>query len=222
MSTAKTAPFDKVLVANRGEIAVRVIRTAKSLGYKTVAVYSDADVGAPHVALADEAVCIGPAPVGESYLVADKILEAAKLTGAIHNGEGKKTFTPAPAKAKKAAPIATKPVSISFATGKYVLDENAKSIIDEQFADIAKAFTNARVRIEGNTDNTGSRATNQQLSEKRAGSVARYLEKQYNMDKNRFVIIGNGPDKPIKGCETNANAACRSKNRRTDFQLIAE
>jgi geranyl-CoA carboxylase alpha subunit len=82
--------FDKILIANRGEIAVRVIKTAKSLGYKTVAVYSDADVNAPHVALADEAVNIGTAPVGESYLSASKIIAAAKLTsaGAIHPGYG--------------------------------------------------------------------------------------------------------------------------------------
>lgn len=82
--------FQKVLVANRGEIAVRVIRSAQSLGYRTVAVFSEADSNAPHVAIADEAICIGGAPVGESYLVADKIIAAAKKTGAdaIHPGYG--------------------------------------------------------------------------------------------------------------------------------------
>ena len=82
--------FQKVLVANRGEIAVRVIRSAQSLGYRTVAVFSEADANAPHVAIADEAICIGGAPVGESYLVADKIIAAAKKTGAdaIHPGYG--------------------------------------------------------------------------------------------------------------------------------------
>ncbi len=82
--------FQKVLVANRGEIAVRVIRSAQSLGYRTVAVFSEADSNAPHVALADEAICIGGAPVGESYLVANKIIAAAKRTGAdaIHPGYG--------------------------------------------------------------------------------------------------------------------------------------
>lgn len=89
-SKRKQVTFDKVLIANRGEIACRVIRTAKSLGYKTVAVYSEADADAPHVLLADEAVCIGPAPVGESYLLADNILSACKKTGAqaVHPGYG--------------------------------------------------------------------------------------------------------------------------------------
>jgi geranyl-CoA carboxylase alpha subunit len=82
--------FDKILVANRGEIAVRVIRSARELGYRTVAVYSEADANALHVQQADEAVCIGPAPVGESYLRGDNILAAAELTGAqaIHPGYG--------------------------------------------------------------------------------------------------------------------------------------
>ena len=82
--------FNSVLIANRGEIACRVIRTAKDLGYRTVAVYSDADADAPHVRLADDAVRIGPGPVGESYLVPELILAAAKTSGAqsIHPGYG--------------------------------------------------------------------------------------------------------------------------------------
>jgi len=74
--------LESVLVANRGEIARRIIRTARGLGVRTVAVYSQADAGAPHVAEADEAVLIGPPPVRESYLRADAILEAARRTGA--------------------------------------------------------------------------------------------------------------------------------------------
>jgi geranyl-CoA carboxylase alpha subunit len=82
--------FQKILIANRGEIAVRVIRTARTMGFRTVAVYSEADAGALHVAEADQAVCIGAAAVGESYLVAEKILAAAEKTGAdaIHPGYG--------------------------------------------------------------------------------------------------------------------------------------
>jgi propionyl-CoA carboxylase alpha chain len=82
--------FKKILIANRGEIACRVIKTARRMGIKTVAVYSEADRDARHVELADEAVLLGPAPSRESYLVADKIIAACKHTGAeaVHPGYG--------------------------------------------------------------------------------------------------------------------------------------
>lgn len=80
----------KLLIANRGEIACRVMRTARRMGIATVAVYSDADANAVHVKMADEAVHIGPSPARESYLIAERILKAAKDTGAdaIHPGYG--------------------------------------------------------------------------------------------------------------------------------------
>ena len=83
-------PITKILIANRGEIACRVMRTAKKMGIATVAVYSDADARAPHVLMADEAVHIGPSPAAQSYLIADKIIEACKKTGAdaVHPGYG--------------------------------------------------------------------------------------------------------------------------------------
>jgi propionyl-CoA carboxylase alpha chain len=82
--------FNKILIANRGEIACRVMKTARRMGIKTVAVYSEADRDAVHVGMADEAVSIGPAPAAQSYLVMEKIIEAAKKTGAeaIHPGYG--------------------------------------------------------------------------------------------------------------------------------------
>ena len=82
--------FSKILIANRGEIACRVMTTARRMGIRTVAVYSDADANSRHVAMADEAVRIGPAPASESYLRSDRIVAAVKATGAdaVHPGYG--------------------------------------------------------------------------------------------------------------------------------------
>src|ERR1019366_191610 len=82
--------FSKILIANRGEIAVRIIKTARRLGVKTVVVYSEADADSLAVEMADETVFIGPAPANQSYLVADKIIAACKQTGAeaVHPGFG--------------------------------------------------------------------------------------------------------------------------------------
>ena len=83
-------PIERILVANRGEIAVRIMKTAQKMGIQTVAVFSEADRGAPHVRIADRAECIGPAPVDQSYLLTDKVLEAARIheADAIHPGYG--------------------------------------------------------------------------------------------------------------------------------------
>src|SRR5271157_1466916 len=88
--TSEAAMFQKILIANRGEIACRVIRTARTMGIRAVAVYSEADRDARHVELADESVCIGPPPSKESYLAMDKIIAACKQTGAeaVHPGYG--------------------------------------------------------------------------------------------------------------------------------------
>jgi propionyl-CoA carboxylase alpha chain len=102
----KTGMFKKILIANRGEIACRVIRTAKRMGIATVAVYSDADARAPHVMMADEKVRLGPPPASESYLNAELIIDACKATGAeaVHPGYGflseRESFARALAKAK--------------------------------------------------------------------------------------------------------------------------
>ena len=82
--------FSKILIANRGEIACRIIRTAKRLGYRSVAVYSEADADAPHVAAADEAVCVGAPTPQQSYLNSQALLAAAARAGAdaVHTGYG--------------------------------------------------------------------------------------------------------------------------------------
>ena len=82
--------FSKILIANRGEIAVRIIRACKEMGISTVAVYSEADKEALHVALADESFCIGPYPSDQSYMDEDKLISAALVSGAqaIHPGYG--------------------------------------------------------------------------------------------------------------------------------------
>ncbi|MGO3058751.1 MAG: biotin carboxylase N-terminal domain-containing protein, partial [Halomonas sp.] len=89
-SNLRNTPFDTLLIANRGEIACRVMRTARLMGLKTVAVYSDADANARHVREADEAIRIGPAAARESYLNIEAVIDAAKRTGsgAIHPGYG--------------------------------------------------------------------------------------------------------------------------------------
>src|SRR6185369_11872533 len=82
--------FEKILIANRGEIAVRIIRACKELNIRTVAVYSDADASSMHAQLADEAICIGPGPSSQSYLKIDRIISAAEIgdVDAIHPGYG--------------------------------------------------------------------------------------------------------------------------------------
>ncbi|MBV7393851.1 acetyl-CoA carboxylase biotin carboxylase subunit [Mameliella sediminis] len=100
--------FDKILIANRGEIACRVIKTARKMGIKTVAVYSDADKHALHVEMADEAIHIGPPPANQSYIVIDKIMEAIKQSGAqaVHPGYGFLSENPKFAEALEAAGVA--------------------------------------------------------------------------------------------------------------------
>jgi propionyl-CoA carboxylase alpha chain len=100
--------FKKILIANRGEIACRVIKTARKMGIATVAIYSDADRNALHVRMADEAVHIGPAPASESYIVIDKVMAAIKATGAeaVHPGYGFLSENPKFAQALEAAGVA--------------------------------------------------------------------------------------------------------------------
>ena len=152
-------------------------------------------------------------PAYDTVVVLD-FIKALNLQGAAEKAEVQKTFVAATAQEAAAPAVASKPVRISFATGSSDLDENAKTIIDLKFVE---AFPTSRIRIEGNTDSTGSKAVNTALSKKRAQAVVDYLVNTHSMDRNRFVVVGNGPDKPL--CSENTEV-CLAKNRRTDFQIL--
>jgi NitT/TauT family transport system substrate-binding protein len=144
-------------------------------------------------------------------------LEFIKSLSVSGKAEEKKVFT-APVKSDEtSAAIASKPVKVSFASGSSALDDNAKSLIDMTFVDSAKAFTTSRIRIEGNTDSTGNPENNVKLSKLRAQAVADYLTSAHGFDKNRFVVVGNGPNKPV--CNDSGDT-CLAKNRRTEFQIL--
>jgi NitT/TauT family transport system substrate-binding protein len=155
---------------------------------------------------------------GYDTVVVPSFIQGLNLQGAAGmTAEAKKTFA-VPTQVEAAAPaVASKPVRVSFASGSAVLEENAKSIIEDKFVEASKAFTTQRIRIEGNTDSTGNRASNITLSEKRAQAVVDYLVTVHVMDRNRFVVVGNGPDKPLCAEKTDA---CLARNRRTDFQIL--
>lgn len=147
------------------------------------------------------------------------LVEGATLTGKQHQAEESKAFAPVTTEDKTKEALASKEVTINFSTGNATLDENAKYIIDRDFVGIAKAFGNSRIRIEGNTDNTGSRELNVALSRRRAQAVADYLISEHSMPRNRLIVVGNGPDQPIA---SNNSESGRAKNRRTDFELVSE
>jgi NitT/TauT family transport system substrate-binding protein len=153
--------------------------------------------------------------IGNSSLI--RAINMANVAG--QEAEGGAKFSEITEEVKTAEAISTKSVSITFASGAFTLDDNMKYIIDNEFLDIAKSFANSRIRIEGNTDNVGNAASNRELSRKRAQAVADYLIQEHNFDRNRFIIIGNGPDKPVA---SNNTADGKAKNRRTDFELVSK
>lgn len=148
--------FKKILIANRGEIACRIIKTARSMGIATVAVYSDADARAPFVAMADEAVHIGPSPAAQSYLLADKIIAACKATGAeaVHPGYGflSERTSFAEALAKKGIAFIGPPVNAIAAMGDKI---ESKKLAMEAGVNVVPGFvgeiedTEHAVRIAG-------------------------------------------------------------------------
>lgn len=119
-------------------------------------------------------------------------------------------------KAKAATPILTRRISVTFPSGKFELDGNARYILDDA-ARLAQTFGATRMRVTGNTDNVGAAKANRTLSEKRAQSVVDYLVTKHGFPKDKFIVVGAGPDNPIA---ENTSDEGRSQNRRTDFEII--
>jgi NitT/TauT family transport system substrate-binding protein len=151
-------------------------------------------------------------------LVTDtRILRQINLAGAQHEAEGSQSFTKATVTEAKAEAFASKTVSIVFPTGSSTIGEEARYTIDRDVVPVLKAFGASRVRVEGNTDDIGGRAANQALSQRRASAAVQYMVQQHGFDLNRFIEVGNGPDKPVA---PNTSETGRALNRRTEFQLL--
>lgn len=146
------------------------------------------------------------------------LVKGCTVAGNGQIGETSKKFAPATDSVKTKTAYSTKKVTINFASGSSILTGTAKAIINKQFAEIAKTNAGARVRIEGNTDNTGNAAVNLALSKARAQAVADYLVLQYGFDANRFIVVGNGSKHAIAAGSKGPNEQYRS----TEFQLIKE
>lgn len=114
--------------------------------------------------------------------------------------------------------ISDKKVTIEFPTGSDVLDNNAKAIIDREIVSIAKQFSGSYMRVEGNTDGTGSDVVNKPLSKRRAQAVVNYLVREYKFSPNRFIVVGNGSKKARSAGDSSDNQAYRT----TDFMLIGD
>lgn len=156
-----------------------------------------------------------------------KVCDASIATELYDNPENVKGNQEAEASKKFEAPtkdveakavISDKKLTIEYPVNGDVLDNDARALIDREFVTIAKQFAGARVKIVGNTDNTGNAAYNIELSKRRAQSVANYLIKEYGFDPNRFIIIGDGPKRAIADGVTGSNQNYRT----TDFQLVSE
>lgn len=155
--------------------------------------------------------------VSDSSIIEELAADESQVSGD-QAAEKAKTFTAPTKEIEKAQAMSTKKLTIEFPTNSNVLDNDAKSLIDREFVGIAKQFSGSRIRIEGNTDDTGSDAVNIPLSKARAQSVADYLVKEYGFDRNRFIVIGNGSSKAKAAGVKGANQAYRT----TDFELINE
>lgn len=133
-------------------------------------------------------------------------------------GTARRSFSEPTSGMETAPALSDKKVTINFATGSYALDNEARSVIDREFADIVMQFSGARIRVEGNTDNTGDYNMNMRLSKARAQSVVDYLVKEYGIDRNKFIVVGNGPKHAVADNVKGPDAGYRT----TDLQILAD
>ena len=155
--------------------------------------------------------------ISDSSIIEALLENPSKVKGD-QKAEGKRTFTPATEAVRKADAISTKKVTIEYGTGDYRLSNDAKALIDTEFIPIIKMFGDARIRIEGNCDATGSDATNEELSKLRAQSVCDYICRELNRDPNQFIVVGNGSSKAKRDGVVGDNQAYRT----TDLEIINE
>jgi NitT/TauT family transport system substrate-binding protein len=131
-------------------------------------------------------------------------------------------FQPASQEMKTQQAQSSKIVKLEFPLNSAQLTEDDRVTVDREIKELIQSFEKAYVRVEGNTDNTGQVKTNERLSMDRANAVVNYLVNEHHLDKNKFIVIGNGSKKPVQGCEENQDETCRARNRRTEFQFIWE
>ncbi|OGB61330.1 MAG: hypothetical protein A2Y94_15310 [Caldithrix sp. RBG_13_44_9] len=131
--------------------------------------------------------------------------------------EGKITFAKATASDYEKAAVSSKTIRVNFDFGSATLDENAQTVIEFKFGELAQLFASSRIRIVGHTDNVGSRDANINLSKRRAEAGKQYLIQKYSFDPNRIIATGMGPDNPVASNDTEEG---RGKNRRIEFQFL--
>lgn len=144
-------------------------------------------------------------------------LMSLTLTGVKHEAEPSFTFETATETAQTAEAFASRDVTINFASGQTTLSADAQASLDADVSNALLTFAGARVRVEGNTDSQGDANANRILSQRRAQAVVDYLVNSYGFDSNRFIVVGNGEDKPVA---TNATSVGRAQNRRTEISFI--
>lgn len=160
----------------------------------------------------------GEAPEWSKVSTAD-IVRSLQVTEVAQQASAPKKFERlSTVEAAKAEAVTQKDVSIEFATNTDALSDDAKLELDGELKSLVTSFAGARFRIEGNTDNVGNDAYNQDLSLRRARAVALYLSTRYNADPDKFVVVGNGESKAVAD---NSTPTGRAKNRRTDVQILA-